>query len=340
MTHWVCRILAAMVGLAFAIPASAEQFYFPFFRGNGEAGVYLAVSNDGRSFESVNEDKPIFTPPQWEQGQVLTRDPSIVHHDGVFHMVWTTAWNGKVFGYANSKDLKTWSEPKKIQPFASDLPQEDQPDNVWAPEIQFDPVQKDFFIVFSSTTPRERRDEDRSSDGRGRPSSDHRPYIIRTKDFQMFTEPKVLFDQNINVIDPQMVFDDRDTEDTTDDRWVMVIKQENNPRRGGKNLRLVYADAEMKCFSALSDPIAGPGSKTGSDEWRTQWAEGPSIVKHGKEWLLYWDAYGNHHYTAGVSMNLTDWEDLFAAKQLQMPRGARHGTVFIAPAGASAFSGK
>jgi hypothetical protein len=311
-------VSALFVGIA---AAADDVLLFPYFLNNGETGVYLASSSDGRRFESLNEGKPIFTPPEWPDGQHLTRDPSIVYHDGKFHMVWTSNWSGRVFGYASSPDLVTWSEPLKVTPFDPSLPDEEQPDNVWAPELSFDPVQKDFQILFSSTVPREEHDGDGSEDRHG---NDHRIYSIRTKDFKSFSKPAVLFDQNFSVIDGQMALDDRGTESGDDDRWVMAIKREQNQPEG-KNLRLSFNNAaQSDDWTPASKPILGPGSPLRPKEQ----VEGPSLVRFSNEWLLYADAFTSGHYTLIISPDLEGWTD--ETKELKIPaRHPRHGTFFV-----------
>ena len=64
---------------------SDQALILTYFRDNGQAGVFLATSDDGHRFTAVNGDQPVFTPPKWPN-QSLTRDPSIVFHKGVFHM--------------------------------------------------------------------------------------------------------------------------------------------------------------------------------------------------------------------------------------------------------------
>ncbi len=300
--------------------AKAEpMFLFPFFRGQGESGVFLAVSRDGLDYRFANFGQAIFTPPDW-QGQHLTRDPSIIQHDGVFHMVWTTNWRGRVMGYASSADLVNWSKPLMIRPFAESLADEDQPENVWAPELHYDPVQGDFFVVFSSTIPRELNDNDGSDN-----DWDHRLYIIRTKDFKTFTEPKVLFDPGYTSIDGHLVFDDRQNDDPADDRWVMVYKKEKR-QMPGKNLWLATIDAKMSGeWQIMPHPIAGPGATISP----TDWVEGPSLVRTKDAWLLYWDTYDRGRYSAAMSTDLENWTDL--TDKLRMPtRHPRHGTVFLA----------
>src|SRR5688500_15579104 len=133
-----------------------DVFIFPYFLNNGEAGVYLAVSRDGLLFEGVNGNKPILPAPDWPRNR-LTRDPSIVHQDGLFHMVWTTDWGSRSIGYASSPDLVTWSEPRRIDVWgAAGL----GVINTWAPEVHWDPERREFFILFSSTLESELFDGD------------------------------------------------------------------------------------------------------------------------------------------------------------------------------------
>ncbi len=93
--------------------AADDVLLYTYFRGNGEMGTCLAFTKDGLNFTSLNGDKPLLKPAQWP-GQSLTRDTSIVFHDGLFHAVWTSNWSGAVFGYAESKDLVHWSVPVKV----------------------------------------------------------------------------------------------------------------------------------------------------------------------------------------------------------------------------------
>lgn len=304
------------------VPAAAEDIVlFPYFQSNGEAGVYLSYSTDGRTFLPLNNAQPVFTPPQWPSGQNLTRDPSIVYHDGLFHMVWTSNWAGRIFGYASSPDLVSWSTPQQVTPFSASLPALDQPNNVWAPEIHFDQIQGNYQIVFSSTTPRELGDGDGSQDSHG---NDHRLFEIRTTDFQSFTPAKVLFDQNFSVIDGQMAFDDRNSSTAADDRWAMAIKRETDPP-GGKNIRLTFNNlAQSNSWSTASAPILGPGSSLRPNEQ----VEGPSLIRFGNEWLLYADAYTSGHYILIASPDLATWSDQTGA--LSFPVGhPRHGTALV-----------
>lgn len=313
-------LLAALTPTA-AVATASDVLLFPYFDSNGENGVYLSWSADGRTFLPVNNGSPIFTPPQWP-GESLTRDPSIAYHDGLFHMVWTSDWSGNIFGHASSPDLVNWSAPQQIQPFPSAT---EQPNNVWAPEIFFDSVADDFKIVWSSTLDSELNDGDGSEDWHG---NDHRMYSIATTDFQAFSSPELLFqDEGYSVIDAHVVFDDRQNENPQDDRWVMTLKNEQDASLGGKNVRLAFSDATISpsSFGQTTAPVVGAGTDIHSSEA----AEGPSMVRWNDEWLLYWDSYSSGHYSMASSTDLEDWTD--ETGQLSFPvNHPRHGSVFVA----------
>lgn len=333
MKRMIRFLLASLVAVATvaAMPVSlpAEEtgdvLLFPFFLDNGQRGVFLAWSEDGLHFTPLNGDEPVMPPANWPN-QNLTRDPSIVYHGGKFHAVWTSGWKGRFFGYTESTDLVHWLEPTKVQPFPALLPPEDQPRNVWAPEITWDPLHKDFVIFWSSTTERESRNGDGSSmDGKDG-SLDHRIYVSRTADGKNFSEAKLFFDQKFCCIDAQMALDDRGGSDLAAARWVMVFKNEREVRLGGKNLRLTFAPADLsQPWSPASDPIVGPGSAIRPKEL----AEGPTLVRWNQQWFLYWDAFASGHYSLATSADLKTWTDRTA--ELRMPPHPRHGTVFRAP---------
>ncbi|TWT36487.1 Glycosyl hydrolases family 43 [Posidoniimonas corsicana] len=315
MSRFLVSIAAAALCLQ-ALPAPAEEvLLLPYFDSNGENGVFLAWSADGVSFSPVNERRPIFKPPQW-RGQNLTRDPSIIWHDGRFHMVWTSHWTGRWFGYASSPDLKDWSKPQQVQPFPDG---EEQPKNIWAPEIFHDHIAGDFKIVWSSTLPSELSDDDHSVDSHGH---DHRMYYTATKDFRSFSPPEpITVDRDKSVIDAYVAWDQQG------ERWVMVYKNEYPIADGGKNLVLAFSPPKIspRSFTSTTEPIVGPGAPIAPEAM----VEGPSLVRWQDRWLLYWDSYILRHYAMASSTDLEQWQD--HTRELKMPvERPRHGTVFAA----------
>jgi len=292
-------VLGGFSGFSLAAD-SVDVLIFSFFRDNGQAGIYLAASEDGLHFTALNNDQPVMKPASWA-GQGLTRDPSMVYLDGVFHAVWTTSWKGNCFGSAESKDLVHWSDPVKVTPF----PANQIPGNSLAPEICWDPVQKNFMIFWSS------------SFGKG-----NGIYLTRTTDGKMFSEAKQFIDPKFGCIDGMMVFD----ESAAEKCWVLVFKNEELPENGGKNLHLATAPPDFsRPWAIYPEAIIGPGTKVRPESM----CEGPSLLKTKEGWNLYWDSPLIKTYAMASSIDLTNWTD--HTSELQLPPHPRHGTVFRAP---------
>lgn len=274
-----------------------DMLIFSFFRGNGEDGIFLAASEDGLTFTPLNHDKPVMKPAPWE-GQNLTRDPSIVYQDGLFRAVWTSSWKGSCFGYAESKDLLHWSEPVRVEPFPA---AEQQPGNTWAPEICYDPIQKNTMIVWSSGG---------------------KQYVTRTADGKSFTPATIYIEPPFQAIDAMTALD----ESAEGQQWVVIYKNEEAPDKGGKNLLVATAPADFsKPWTLDPKPIIGPGTPIGSKSM----VEGPSLLKTPEGWMLYWDSPSIHAYGLATSKDLKVWTD--RSSELRLPPHPRHGTVFRAP---------
>ncbi len=281
-----------------------------YFRDNGGAGTFLCVSEDGLKFRPLNNGKPILPPGKWA-GQGRTRDPSILYHDGMFRAVWTTNWTGRVFGYAESPDLVKWSDPVLVSPFPEATEPQDLPRSVWAPEIHWDPLQKNYLILWSSNTPR---------------TCGFRTFSTRTTDGKTFSPAKLFFDPGVAVIDAQMLIETPPAGGTAVPHWLMVVKDERKIQDGGKNLHLTTAPLDFASpWAPLTPPVFGPGSTVRPEEQ----AEGGCLVKTGSAYRLYCDAFANGHYSLAQSTDLKTWTDL--TPELDLPKGVRHGTVFTAP---------
>ncbi len=294
-THAIGLGLVAMG--CYSCLLAEEKLVFSFFRNNGEDGVYLAESRDGLKWTESNGGLPVLKP---EVGEAkLTRDPSIARGpNGVYHMVWTTAWKGRTIGYATSRDLKTWSAQRAIVVF----PEDTAVLNCWAPEVFYDARRKDFVVVWASTI----TGKFPETAGQAGKEYNHRLYSFRTKDFVAIGSAKLFYEPGFNVIDGALFREGN--------RYAMVVKNETqNPP--AKYLYLTYANS-------LNGPWTHPGRRISGVEW----AEGASPVKIGKYWYVYFDKYRDHKYGAVRSMNLEDWEDVSA--RVELPKGARHGTVF------------
>ena len=82
-----------------------------------------------------------------------------------------------------------------------------------------------------------------------------------------------------------------------------------------KNIRVATSDKLTEGFGNPSMPITG-----------NYWAEGPTAIKIGNQWIVYFDKYRDHKYGAVTSADLVKWEDI--SDKIRMPPGIRHGSVF------------
>jgi hypothetical protein len=279
-----------------AIPPG-QALIFTSFRGDGD-GLHLATSRDGYAWTALNGDRPVFQP---KVGGGLVRDPNIVRGpDDRFHMVWTTGWTHSAIGYASSKDLLHWSDVRQIE-----VMKDENARNVWAPELFHDDANGRFLIFWASTIPGRFPETDATGDD----GYNHRTYVTTTKDFQTFTPTKLFHDPGFNSIDSTIVRDG--------DRYAMFIKDETR-EPPAKNIRVAFADAPSGPFGAPSPPITG-----------AYWAEGPSAIKLGDRWFVYFDRYVDHRYGLVTSPDLIHWTD--ESDRVSFPPGFRHGTVLLVP---------
>ena len=281
--------------------AATTTYLFSYFIGNGEDGLHLATSRDGYAFEPLKGGKSFLTPRVGESK--LMRDPCILRGpDGTFHMVWTTAWEGKTIGYASSKDLIEWSEQRAIPVMAH----EPTVRNCWAPEVVYDELQKDFVIFWASTIPG--RFEETA--GTAEKAYNHRMYYTRTKDFQTFEPTKLFYDPGFNVIDATFLRDRAG-------KLHLIVKDETPKPQAKKHLRIAPAESVTGPFGALAPPFT------------PDWVEGPTAVRVGEDYVVYYDVYTKHHYGAKRSRDLKTWEDV--TDRIKVPKNARHGTVLEVP---------
>ena len=84
-------------------------------------------------------------------------------------------------------------------------------------------------------------------------SGGHRIYATRTSDGKTFSAAKVFLDPKYSCIDGMMALD----ENVAAKRWVLVYKNEEEPSKGGKNLRLATAPADFsQPWSLVETPVA------------------------------------------------------------------------------------
>jgi sucrose-6-phosphate hydrolase SacC (GH32 family) len=278
------------------------KYVFSFFRNNGEKGVYLAVSSDALNWCEVNGGKPVMEP---KVGGRLTRDPSICRGpDGLYRMVWTSSWNDKGFGTATSSNLLDWSE----QVYVEVNRDEPKARNTWSPEIFYDDATQQYVVIWS-TTIEGRFPETQVAAEAG---YNHRIYVSTSKDFKDWTPKRLFYNGGFNVIDAFLF--------KKDGKYGMVVKDETREPVAEKNLRVVWSEGGFD----------GPWAKAEAPftDNKEAWAEGPSVIRVGNRWLVYYDKYNKGSYGAVETRNFKTFKPV----AVSLPKGIRHGTILAVPA--------
>ena len=294
--------LAALMALG-ACASTEEAYLFSSFRGDGEDGLHLAWSADGHTWTALKGDQSFMLP---DVGGKLMRDPCIIRGpDGLYHMVWTTGWWENNIGVAHSADLVNWSAQQEVPVMAH------VPDvmNTWAPEIVWLADEQEYLIFWSSSIPDTFPETGDRGDIRstvGKPLN-HRIYAVTTKDFEKYSDTFLFYDGGFVSIDASILQEP--------DRAVMFLKDETKRPAPEKNIRIAYAQTARGPFGEAGPPISPEGV----------WVEGPTAMKIGDTYYLYFDAYMEHHIGAMKSPDLVTWEDI--SDEVSFPAGSRHGSV-------------
>ena len=271
-----------------------EVYFFTSFHEPADKGLRLLYSYDGFNWSDLDT---ILLKPEVGNQQVM-RDPSIVQSpDGIFHLVWTSSWQGdRGFGYASSKDLINWSE----QQFIPVMEHDTSTVNVWAPELYYEEETQEYFILWASTIP------NKFEKGIEEERNNHRIYFTTTKDFNTYSETKLFFDPGYSVIDAVII-------KRAPENYILVFKDNTRPNR---NLKVAFSDNPRGPWHNISESITG------------FLTEGPTVVKPGDNWLIYYDSYGDKSYKALKTNDFITFTD--ATNEINIPEGHKHGTIFMA----------
>ncbi len=361
MTALACGLLTIT---AIARPTQAQPtnpaapvYLFSTFKEGEQDGLRYAFSNDGYNWSNI---PGVFLKPHVD-GKIM-RDPSITRGpDGTWHLVWTSAWKGNNgIGYAHSKDLVHWSE----QQFVPVMAHEPTVCNVWAPEIFYHdgswrgsrrqkaqnaneksapPHVGCYVICWASTIPGRFPDHLEPS------TNNHRMYFTTTRDFKTFAPTKLFLDPGFSVIDCQILKLARsapvpgaamptnlptlatssasavtlvaapetgalrDGASSSSPGYVLLLKDNTRPQR---NLRVAFGDTPLGPWRDISTNLTA------------NFTEGPSALKIGEDWLIYYESYQTKHYSAMKTRDFKTFTDV--TSEMTFPPGLKHGTAFVA----------
>jgi len=303
------RLCLCLLSLGVSLTAAGPDAYlFTYFTRNGEDGLHLAWSHDGYKWEALNGGRSVLAPHIGSKEQ-LVRDPCVARGpDGTYHMVWTSGWWEKGIGYASTKDFITWSEQREIPVMAH----EPTARNAWAPEIVYDDRRGEFVIFWTTTIPGRFAE----TAGASEDQLNHRVYATTTKDFQTFTPTRLFYDPGFSCIDLTFL--------RADGKQWAIIKDETKFPEPKKHLRLAPAESVQGPIDPLGPAFTPPGL----------WVEGPTAVKIGDWYVVYFEAYIKKYYCAMRSKDLRTWEDITDRVQFVAPgtpERMKHGSVIAVP---------
>jgi hypothetical protein len=169
----------------------------------------------------------------------------------------------------------------------------------WAPEIFYDDIKDSCMIFWSTETG----------------SAGKRTYYVMTRDFKTFTDPVKFFDPGYTEIDASML-------KVAAGSYYLFFKDE---RDAGKNIHFVHGSTPQGPWSAVSKAITDAG------------CEGPSAVKIGGEYRVYFDPYGNSNKsyrmvkTTNLDTSASPWQGGAALKAGSSDFGYSHGSIIEIP---------
>lgn len=273
--------------------------------------VYFALSKDGFNWETVNGGNPVLWAYYGDKG---VRDFTITRCGGKFYIIATDlslaygmrgkynhSWqaigeNGsKCFALWESVDLVNWSEEKLIKIGDEHF------GCLWAPDVIYDKKEGDYILHWSSSHDFNNYEEKGI-------------YYSRTKDFQSFTEPRVLHRvQGRDIIDSAMYEEEgmyylfvKDGHPTN-----IVMLKSSCPT--GPFERVTAFDESMKAI------------ETGK-------YEAPTAVRlEDGKWALFLDYYGvsgpGQGYVPFISEDISSGVFKRSDEAFKFPYGFKHGTV-------------
>ena len=276
--------------------------------------VYFGISRDGFHWEPINNGNPVLWAYYGNKG---VRDFTIIrcNHTGKFYIFATDLsisygrhrqnpefWenisrNGsKYFSVWESENLTDWSEQKLIQIG------NDQFGCLWAPDIIYDNNQKNYLLHWSSS---HKNDDYRRK----------RIYYCRTKDFENFTQPELLYEKEDSGVIDSAMYEDHGM-------YYLFVKSDANPTN---NIML------------QSPQITGPFERIDAFDQSMAHLDGtyyeaPTAIHLADgRWCLFLDYYGvrgaGQGYVPFVTKDLSSGKFMRSDDSFSFPYRFKHGTI-------------
>lgn len=275
--------------------------------------VYFALSKDGFNWKQLNNGEPILTSTIGERGcrdievirlrtggfVILTTDLSIAYRmDENFQVNWkeVNSTGSKCLCMWKTDDFISFSEQKRIYFGRDDF------GCLWAPEIFYDELNDEYLIHWGSTV---------AEDNYTHMSI----FCCTTKDFKSFSEPKLFFTKDNEILDTHLI--------KVDDTYHLLYKNAEHPSMNmhatSKNLYGPYE--HDKAFEDYMSTLEKPGSY-----------EAPTtLVLPDGRWCLMLDFFGCEKekmgYVPFVSSKPGDSNFKRADESFSFPYGFKHGGI-------------
>jgi hypothetical protein len=266
---------------------------FAASKGEGEGGVYLAISKDGYNWTFVNDGRPVIK--ETAKGELM-RDPFMQRGpDGVMRLIWTWSKEGAppAIGYSTSFDLLHWAEHRKLLLTAA-IP---GALTTTAPAMYYDLAKKQWIILWTSVAAVGGKDS----------ALGERIYSATTKDFKQFAPAKVYFDPGYNVADATVV-----SASATTQQYGLLFQDERTK------------PLEERIHMAGGKALEGPWQVSGGPI-SEGWAEAPAAIPVDDGLLVYYHHFHDPQaYSASFTKDMEHWTDV--TLKTTFPGGMRHGS--------------
>ena len=205
--------------------------------------------------------------------------------DGVFHAVWAgVESNAQRLAHAASPDLFGWSSPRFIDVMAGKNALD-----LNSPNLFWDGSQ---FVVTWSCTIAKNSIQAFQEDVESNP----RIWYATTSDFETFSDPQLLFDNNYAVRDAQIL--------QLGDRYALLHNDNSGPMQ---NLRVAFSNSPRGPWGPSTDAFTAKGTAS------------PAAIRSGDEWWIY--------YSGG----LVRTRDFWSFTEVPLPARVRPVSVIEVP---------
>jgi pectinesterase len=263
----------------------------------GSVLLAAAVASDGLHFLSSKDGYRWSDAGGSQLADADMRSASVIRtSDGAFHAVWSSGARGdKSFHYASSKDLRKWTEPRRIEIMAKQNALD-----VISPHLFWDSDQSRFIVTWASTMAA-------NSIQAFQEEVDNNPRIwcAVTRDFQSFTDPKLLFDPNYASKDGFLLKD-------------------------GAKFALLHTDTTIPMHRlrvAFGDTPLGPWGPS-RDAFTEKFFESPTAIQLDGKWWIY----DTKTSTGATALRKTrDFWSFTDSGTVRFPNGLRIAGVFEVP---------